>query len=219
MAKEESNVSIAEPKKVQIPQRVDSAGPLKTVEVLSVYPQPIYTFQLRIKEAEALLEKLTGTAHDIMREQIMQAEEKKRLRVPFNVQFIEGSARPPDKQLLEKLKAEWPGILAWAVRGNLARIADGGLPAPAKVKAATAEYRGHEDVVAEALGEITVADPSAWESTARLREAFERESGLHWRRTVEAKLKAMGCRPERRVLNGVPCRGWAGIRFMTDDGS
>ena len=51
-----------------------------------------------------------------------------------------------DRQLTEKLVAEWPGILAWAVRGCLewqAHQCD--LEFPEQVEEATAEYRGDSD--------------------------------------------------------------------------
>ena len=61
--------------------------------------------------------------------------------VPFAVKI---PAEKRDKDLPEKLKAEWPGILAWAIKGCLAWQADGLKPPPAVV-AATEEYLGAED--------------------------------------------------------------------------
>lgn len=69
--------------------------------------------------------------------------------VPFAVQI------PPeevDRNLPAKLRAEAPGILAWAVRGCLEWQA-GGLREPAAVAEATAGYRAEMDVLADFLAE------------------------------------------------------------------
>lgn len=85
---------------------------------------------------------------------VMAANEKPSLRtvdaairrrlhlIPFETDFT----GKPDKQLSEKLKAEFDGILLWMVRGCLEwqRI---GLCAPGAVQAATAEYLEDQDVI------------------------------------------------------------------------
>ena len=72
--------------------------------------------------------------------------------VPFSVRI------PPeqrDKGLPEKLKAEWPGILHWAIEGCLEwqRI---GLAPPAAVVDATAEYMAAEDAAANWIEECCI---------------------------------------------------------------
>jgi putative DNA primase/helicase len=64
--------------------------------------------------------------------------------VPFTV-TVPLAARDPE--LAEKLKAEWPGILAWAINGCLEwqRI---GLSPPPVVRRATEEYLAAEDALA-----------------------------------------------------------------------
>jgi hypothetical protein len=47
--------------------------------------------------------------------------------------------RERDPNLLEKLRAEWPGIMAWAVRGCIEWHRNG-MQTPAEVRAATDEY-------------------------------------------------------------------------------
>jgi len=61
--------------------------------------------------------------------------------VPFSVTIPEDQQ---DKRLLDALRAEWPGILAWAVRGCLAWQAEG-LGEPTTVTTATDLYRGEAD--------------------------------------------------------------------------
>lgn len=59
------------------------------------------------------------------------------------------SSIPPeirDEKLVEKLQAEWPGILAWAIRGCLDWQRQG-LDPPPVVKAATTEYLEAEDAL------------------------------------------------------------------------
>lgn len=103
--------------------------------------------------------------------------------VPFNVVI------PPDERdphLLEKLRAEAPGILAWLVRGCLECRRDGLRP-PDAVKAATAEYRGDEDAVGRFLEECFVLDEPdtpldarssvAWKDLAALYSQWCTESG------------------------------------------
>jgi len=58
----------------------------------------------------------------------------------------------PDTDLAERLKAEMPGILAWAIRGCLAWQRDG-LQPPAVVAEASAEYFAEQDSIATWLAE------------------------------------------------------------------
>jgi putative DNA primase/helicase len=69
--------------------------------------------------------------------------------IPFNEQF-KGDKR--DSMLPAKLKAELPGILAWAVRGCLDWRTNG-LGIPSIVKTATTEYRDESDQVGRFLSE------------------------------------------------------------------
>ena len=76
----------------------------------------------------------------------------RRIRLlPFTVTIVD---QQQDKKLPEKLKAESPGILAWAVRGCLEWQRQG-LGEPEAVKVATAEYRTEQDVVGAFLAEMT----------------------------------------------------------------
>lgn len=69
--------------------------------------------------------------------------------IPFSVRM---SADKAVRDMPERLKAEYAGILAWAVRGCLEwqRI---GLNPPESVTAATAEYRSEEDVIGRFIEE------------------------------------------------------------------
>lgn len=83
-----------------------------------------------------------GTDHGIWR----------RLKlVPFTVAMDDAQA---DKAMPEKLRDEYPGILAWCVRGCLAWQEDG-LATPAEVTEATASYRREQDIIGAFLDECT----------------------------------------------------------------
>ncbi len=79
----------------------------------------------------------------------------RRLRlIPFTVVIPESKQ---DKHLTEKLVAEWPGILAWAVRGCLdwqQRQCDLEFPQP--VREATEQYRIDSDHVADFIAECCI---------------------------------------------------------------
>ena len=116
--------------------------------------------------------------------------------IPFPVTIPEAE-RDPD--LVEKLKDEWPGILAWAVKGCLDWQA-GGLAAPEAVRAATAAYLEAEDALTAWVEECCERDPSA----------FEPSSGLFdWKQWAERAGKYPGTL--RRFGDNLETRG-----FMRD---
>ena len=84
--------------------------------------------------------------------------------IPFDVTI------PPeerDPQLFEKLRREWPGILAWMVKGFMEwrRI---GLAPPASVRAASDEYLEDEDSFGQWLEGNVEEDPSGFMLTRLL---------------------------------------------------
>ena len=92
--------------------------------------------------------EIRGTDHAIWR----------RVRlIPFNTTFHDPGKGDPvkDPRMEEKLTAELPGILAWAVQGCLAWQKDG-LTLPDAVQEATEAYRQQQDILAAWLGECCV---------------------------------------------------------------
>ena len=90
--------------------------------------------------------------------------------VPFTVTI------PPeerDRDLPAKLRAELPGILAWAVRGCM-EWQRGGLQDPDEVKAATHAYRQEMDVLQPFLDEKCVVDPLAVVGKSELYAAYKK---------------------------------------------
>ncbi len=84
----------------------------------------------------------------------------------------------PDMDLLEALKAELPGILAWAIRGCLA-WQDTRLEPPAVVQAATSEYFAEQDAIATWLEERCKRVPHARTSPSTLFGDWKRWATEH----------------------------------------
>lgn len=84
--------------------------------------------------------------------------------IPFAVTI---PAAERDEGLTDKLRAEWPGILAWMIKGCLA-WQRGGLTAPAAVNDATTSYLEAEDTMAAWISDCCDWQPSYWQSSADL---------------------------------------------------
>jgi putative DNA primase/helicase len=89
--------------------------------------------------------------------------------VPF-LEHFEGERCDPD--LRDKLEAELPGILAWAVRGCL-EWQKRGLKPPESVSIATAAYRAEMDVFSGFIDEQCVIDPAASVPAGELYQAYK----------------------------------------------
>jgi len=132
--------------------------------------------------------------------------------VPWAVQIPEAER---DRDLREKLQAELPGVLVWAVRGCLDWQRDGLRP-PNAVTAATGEYREEEDVIGAFLQERCDFGPALTVSNKRLRREF---SG--WCEQQGHPLpspKAVASRFSRRGM--LKCkvgsdRGWRGLNVRS----
>ena len=114
--------------------------------------------------------------------------------VPFAVTIPEEDR---DKDLLGKLTAELPGVLAWAVRGCLDWQRDG-LQSPEPVRAATAAYREDMDRLGQWIEERCVITPAA-----RMKAAFAFKDYREWaeaRREHPMTLTAFGNRLTERGI-------------------
>ncbi|MFO0639679.1 MAG: phage/plasmid primase, P4 family [Polyangiaceae bacterium] len=90
-------------------------------------------------------------------------------KVPFNVKIEE---REKDPRLLEKLRAELPGILNWALRGCLDWQAHG-LGVSREIEEATEKYRASQDVFARFVDECCELEPDARVNRADLWREFK----------------------------------------------
>lgn len=89
--------------------------------------------------------------------------------IPFTVTIPEAERDP---KLPAKLRAELPGILAWAVRGCL-EWQRGGLGTPTEVRAATDSYRAEMDTLAAFLDECCFVGPTATVKKGELYAAYK----------------------------------------------
>jgi putative DNA primase/helicase len=118
--------------------------------------------------------------------------------IPFLVQI------PPeerDETLTDRLKAEWPGILAWMVQGCLDWQRDG-LSAPAVVKAATAEYLEAEDALTSWIDDKCERSPQAKETSTDL--------FLSWKNWADAAGEPSGT--QRRFSQKLEERGFGKVK-------
>jgi len=93
----------------------------------------------------------------------------RRLRIiPFSVQIPDSQCDP---DLLDKLRANLPGILRWAIEGCMKWQASG-LAAPPTVIDAVSEYRQDSDPVRRFLDECCVLDPDAVVPATALYQAY-----------------------------------------------
>lgn len=76
-----------------------------------------------------------------------------------------------DRDLGEKLKAEWPGILRWAINGCLAWQRDGLNPPPA-VTIATDEQIDGDDYIGQWLHDESEVAPGKWASNRSIHESY-----------------------------------------------
>jgi putative DNA primase/helicase len=135
--------------------------------------------------------------------------------VPFTV-TIPASER--DAELTEKLRAEWPGILQWAIDGCLAWQCEG-LNAPALVRDATADYFTAEDALGNWLEECCTTGRRYWTSGAALfanwREWCERSGEyVGSQKRFSQALQARGFEPG--TTGHDKARGFSGIALRED---
>lgn len=134
--------------------------------------------------------------------------------IPFEVTI---PAAKQDRKLAQKLRAELPGILAWAVQGCLDWQKDG-LSAPAEVTEATAAYRAEMDVLADFLTDKCILAPSAAVTKAALFTAYQTWCEVNRERPL-GKI-AFGARlKERGIADGTTgrekTRAWLGVGLLT----
>ena len=135
--------------------------------------------------------------------------------VPFNRRF---EGEQCDKRLLDKLKDEGPGILAWMVRGCLAWQQEG-LKMPPAVDAATCAYRDESDHVGEFLKDRCLLEAGAKVQSGILWESYQawtrdNEEVPLIRKTFAERLKSRGLTADKDA--GKRC--WFGARLKIPEG-
>ena len=135
--------------------------------------------------------------------------------IPFNRQF---KPEEQDKDLLRKLRAEAPGILAWAVIGCLEwqRV---GLGMPPAVAEATAAYREESDHLGQFIEDCCVVAPVASVPSGTLWQHYQawakvNEEVLLSRNTFGERLERRGVTRGRTGREGT--RIWVGVGLRAD---
>jgi putative DNA primase/helicase len=148
--------------------------------------------------------EIRGTDHAIWR----------RIRlIPFDVTFAPSQQ---DKALTEKLRAELPGILAWAVQGCIQWQRDG-LSLPDEVRTATAAYREEMDALAAFLADCCTIHPEAQVTANDLGTAYQSWCEANGEKPLKSialgkRLRERGFTPTRSPRT----RGWRGLGLLTD---
>jgi putative DNA primase/helicase len=134
--------------------------------------------------------------------------------VPFTVTI------PPaerDKGLADKLAAEAPGILAWAVAGCLA-WQQRGLHEPAAVLDATADYRAEQDTLGEFIQQCCQTGRNCYAHAGELLAAYQDFSGDRRisQRLFGMKLRERGYDSTR--MGHSNRHAWIGLGLRSPDG-
>lgn len=124
-----------------------------------------------------------------------------------------------DKQLCDKLRAEAPGILAWAIRG-FQQWQHQGLNPPAIVREATEKYRSEQDLLGTFLEECCTKGSGFVVASSELHLQFCSWLGVGKTPstvTFADMMKAKGYHKEKHSITGKMM--WQGITLRTDDSS
>lgn len=141
----------------------------------------------------------------------------RRLRlIPFEQSF----AGREDHDLSTTLRAELPGILAWAVRGCLDWQRDG-LGQAGAVQQATRAYRDDEDTIGTFIADCCQEGENRSVGTTELRTAYTAwcERNGEPALTSKALTQTLTRRPGIEADRNSRGRFYTGIELMTDDGS
>jgi putative DNA primase/helicase len=101
--------------------------------------------------------------------------------VPFTVTIAK-----PDKNLPDKLRKEWPGILQWAIAGCLTWQSEG-LNPPKVVRDATDDYLGDEDALARWIDDCCVNGADKWCASSALWNSWKPWAEAHNERVGSQK--------------------------------
>jgi putative DNA primase/helicase len=100
-------------------------------------------------------------------------------QIPFTVTIAD---EEKNEQLGEKLRAELPGILAWAVKGCLA-WQEHGLQPPQAIMQATEDYKSDMDTIGRFIDDCCIILESVQVKASQLYKAYKdwcESTGEHW---------------------------------------
>lgn len=141
----------------------------------------------------------------------------------FNIiPFIHKPAMP-DRQLEQKLRAEYPAILRWMVDGCLDWQKDG-LVKPAVVRQATQAYFDDQDLFGQWIEECCRVGRGEWETTAKLYASWKAYADTNGVRpgsikSFSANMVKREFAADRKWVNGKAQRMFCGlaVRFNPED--
>jgi putative DNA primase/helicase len=132
--------------------------------------------------------------------------------IPFAVAI---PVQERDKNLGDRLRDEWPGVLAWMISGCI-KWQERSLAPPEAVANATQAYLESEDAAAAWIDDRGTRDPNAWQTTTALFASWSnwaQQAGEHIgsRKQFISNLEApgRGLTEDRRN----PGRGYLGVRL------
>jgi putative DNA primase/helicase len=130
--------------------------------------------------------------------------------IPFAVTI---PADKRDKNLGEKLRAEYPGILRWAIEGCLSWQKIGLAPPPAVVEATDA-YLASEDAISQWMDDRCLVHKTFWASSGELFKSWKGWAELAGERPGSAirfgqALEGLNCKPEKVAGK----RGYWGLKL------
>ena len=133
--------------------------------------------------------------------------------IPFKAQIPEHERDP---NLREKLKAEWPGILAWAVRGCLKWQREG-LGKPRAVVDATGQWKEGADHVRRFVNDELIRDAGNTLASSELYSRYKTWCERHGEqplsdRKLKSKLEDLDLTPKRVRTGSV----WVGVKLRLE---
>ena len=139
--------------------------------------------------------------------------------IPFNLR-IKDSEKIPRRELLAALEKEWPGILAWAVRGGRNWAKRRWLPECRDITAAVADYRADMDYLAAFISERCCTGSEFQVSSSNLYDAFTKWVEASGEAEARMSKRKLGIRLiERGFTKGRTGqrRFWCGLGLREDE--
>jgi putative DNA primase/helicase len=121
----------------------------------------------------------------------------------------------PDKNLLDKMREEYGGILQWMIEGAVSYYREG-LQIPDFIAAATQDYASEEDDVGQWLDECCVKQETAFAAIGELYQSYatwaDENGGRPFKkRGLGERLRQLGFSPDKQQQR----RGYLGLRVKT----
>jgi putative DNA primase/helicase len=134
--------------------------------------------------------------------------------VPFTVEIPESEQKADLPKLLQ---AEFPGILAWCVRGCVDWVTNG-LKTPETVARATAEYRAEEDALGSFIADECITGPGLRVKASKLYHRYR--SNMDRSGLVSSTMTAFGRSMTKKGYEKISSNGkwYLGIDLRSDDG-